>query len=88
MTQQVKIRDLYWSGPWPPNARIRYDHFVAQTPIGEFSIEWKSWKTDPDYSLNLNSVEQATFHSVDEAKAGAANIIRDVVKCLVTDSGL
>lgn len=88
MTQHIKIRDLDWSGPWPPNVRIRYHHLVAQTPIGEFSIEWKSWKSDPDYSLNLNREEQATFPSVDEAKAGATNIIRDVVKCLVVDSGL
>lgn len=46
---------LEWCEPRKPNASgIRYDHVLAESPIGLFSIEWKSWKDHPGYELYLD----------------------------------
>ena len=38
---------LEWSEPRPPTKGVsHYDHVVAETPLGDITLEWKSWKDD------------------------------------------
>lgn len=46
---------LEWSEQRSPNAKgIRYNHVIAESPLGLFSVEWKGWKDHPNYQLYLN----------------------------------
>lgn len=36
---------LKWSDPAPPTEGVSYyNHCYVETPIGRFTLEWKSWK--------------------------------------------
>jgi hypothetical protein len=48
------VRMLEWSDKFPPNDRIRYDHCLAESSIGTYSIEWKSWKQYDSYTVHLD----------------------------------
>lgn len=65
---------LTWSDPAPPDESCRYDHVTAQTPFGQISIEWKSWKApyasyDVFYSFDHERVDNG--YTLDEAKRKA-----------------
>ena len=59
---------------WTPNRKAKqvvsnYDHTMLMTPIGEFIIEWKSWKTEPDYDITFRDTEWiGNENSLDAAK--------------------
>src|SRR5699024_4320011 len=58
---------LNWSEEHEANESIRYNHILADSPIGQFSIEWKGWKEhdamcvylDGDYIDSVNTLEDA-----------------------------
>ena len=35
---------LTWTEPQRPNEDSHYDHVIAETPLGQIKLEWKSWK--------------------------------------------
>ena len=43
---KLAIPPLKWSDPKPPDG-CAYDHVTADTPWGQYRIEWKSWKDEP-----------------------------------------
>lgn len=66
------LKPLEWSEQYDPNEDIRYNHVIADSVLGRFSIEWKGWKEYDSRCLYLAGEYIDSFHSVDEAKAGAA----------------
>lgn len=52
---------LQWSEPQEPCEACRYDHVVAQTPLGLITIEWKGWKDYPGYTCILPWGEPPEF---------------------------
>jgi len=50
-----------------------YTHTFCETPLGLCKIEWKSWKEDPDYSIEIGDNYFTTEYSLEEAK----------LKCLI-----
>lgn len=72
------MKAMNWSEPKPPIQWIsNYNHVKCETPLGEFIIEWKSWKERPDYGVNLkdqyNDQYIGTGYSLEEAKEIAEN---------------
>lgn len=65
---------LTWTDPAPPNGKTCfYDHVTAETPLGQYRIEWKSWKRYDAYVLSgpptADVIEAET--NLDDAKACA-----------------
>lgn len=76
---------LKWSDPSPPNDDCGYDHVVAPTPIGEISIEWKSWKDYPGYGASMPWDEYVNGNSLDEAKKNVQSAWDKMVSTLARD---
>lgn len=66
------LKPLEWSEERQPDEDIRYNHVIADSVLGRFSVEWKGWKEYDSRDLYLAGEHIDSFHSVDEAKAGAA----------------
>jgi hypothetical protein len=67
--KKPKVITLDWSEPEPPNTLSFYDHVVAKSVLGDFIIEWKSWKMYKSYTASLNGfVIEITVPSLNEAK--------------------
>ena len=81
MTEAV-ARSLQWSVPQSANARCHYDHVFAESPLGEFSIEWKSWKTADYRDLYLAGDHLGSFRTVEEAQIAATNHLRKMAQRL------
>lgn len=71
MSQLISVRaaSLEWSAPASPDERIRYDHVLAKSALGEFSIEWKSWKEHDDFAVYLDGDFLTSEYSIEKAKA-------------------
>ena len=60
---------MKWTDPAKPiEGTSNYDHVILQTPIGVMMIEWKSWKENPDYSIDLDGVYVDTEYTLEDAK--------------------
>lgn len=59
---------------WTKNKGIvpsvsHYDHIILMTPIGDFIIEWKSWKENPSYDITFRDTEWiSSEYSLEDAK--------------------
>lgn len=64
---------MKWSEEKPPQKDgISYNHATSESPLGLFSIEWKSWKECPSYDVFIGGSEWVTAAgSLDDAKAAA-----------------
>ena len=62
---------LQWTENMPPNESCRYDHFIAETPIGRFLITWECWKEWDSRVVDETPWGDwyAAFDSLGEAKA-------------------
>lgn len=74
------VRSLEWSDPQPPSETLRYDHFKAESGLGVFTIEWKSWKTNDPFCLYLDGEYLLTANTIDEAKECAQSYLRNVAR--------
>lgn len=63
-----KVITLVWSESSPPDDSCSYDHVTADTPLGVYSIEWKSWKTVDSYSVFFRGEWAGEGFMLDEAK--------------------
>lgn len=68
----TELKPLEWTEERQPDEDIRYNHVIADSVLGRFSVEWKGWKDYDSRDLYLAGEYIDSFHSVDEAKAGAA----------------
>lgn len=74
------LKPLVWTDPAPPNETgCRYDHVTAETPLGQFSIEWKSWKVNDSRDLYLAGEHVKSCHDLDEAKQAAFEHLASLV---------
>lgn len=82
----IKAKQLIWSAPSPPTGvgegQYPYDHVKAKTPIGTYSIEWKSWKKYGSFTVQLDSgIEHfiCSGNDLDDAKAIAQTHYQSVL---------
>lgn len=61
---------LEWSEPRPPTRDVcHYDHVVAETPLGQIIIEWKSWKCPGEgYTAHMPWDHFVVGDNLDDAK--------------------
>ncbi len=52
-----------------------YDQIKCDTPLGEFIIEWKSWKENPSYDLSLEGNWIAYEYNLDLLKEKAEDYL-------------
>jgi len=50
--QEARVKPLQWSNEQEPCDGCRYNHVVADSGLGRFSVEWKGWKDD-SYTVYL-----------------------------------
>ena len=86
-TQALRLKPLSWSDPQPPNTECRYDHATADTLVGRYLIDWKSWKPHDDYVLRFRDDYIACFDSLDAAKDGAAQHLAGLVAGVLESDG-
>lgn len=71
----VKVKALEWSEHAPPDGKdCFYDHVMAVTPFGTYSIEWKGWKAHDPRTVFFHGGEEtvvANETTLDEAKTAA-----------------
>lgn len=60
---------LAWSTSRNPNNECRYNHAVAETPLGELRIEWKGWKDYPSFDATMPWGEYITGTDLDDIKS-------------------
>jgi hypothetical protein len=71
--EPVAVKGLQWSDPRKPDGKESFqDHCVAISSIGEYRIEWKSWKGDgAGYGIDSALGWVGCEYSLDDAKAAA-----------------
>jgi len=68
---------LIWCKNRDPNSECSYTHTISQSPLGDFRIEWKSWKKDPSYSLFLEDNYLGEFYGdLDDIKKSAVDYLK------------
>lgn len=82
------IKPLQWSEHRKPDEIIRYDHVLAESPIGLFSIEWKSWKEHDSYAVYLDSEYIAVGNDIADAMLIAERRVAEVADNLIDLSSL
>ena len=78
-----RIRPLVWSEVREPCESCRYHHVVAESAIGQFSVEWKGWKNHDSRDLYLDGKCLDAFDAIDEAKLHAEKHLFDIVMELI-----
>ena len=74
---------MKWTEPKPPTIGINhYDHVILTTPIGEYVIEWKSWKEQPSYDVNLDCEWIGCEYDLKSAKDIAENHLLELANKL------
>jgi hypothetical protein len=69
---------MKWTEPKPPTPnQSNYDHVFSETPLGKMRIEWKSWKKEPSYDLEINDEWILCVYNLEEAKEEALNYIKN-----------
>ena len=67
--ESAVVQPLKWTEPRKGHIYIPYDHVIAETPMGNFEITWKSWKSDPYYHIEHTAFEYIdSGTSLEEAK--------------------
>ncbi|MBO1013458.1 hypothetical protein IPU70_07860 [Achromobacter sp. SD115] len=82
VAQHVPVATLQWSEAAEPNEQVRYTHVLAESPLGRFSIEWKSWKPHDSYCVHLDGDYLDTAMNLDDAKAIALKKVADMAHAL------
>ncbi|WP_258129198.1 hypothetical protein [Achromobacter anxifer] len=85
---RAPVAELQWSGVAEPNEQIRYTHVLADSPLGRFSIEWKSWKARDSFCVYLDGDYLDTSMDLDGAKAVALKKVSDMARALAVFAAL
>ena len=75
--KDTKTSALVWSSEHEANESIRYNHVLADSPFGQFSIEWKGWKDHDSYCVYLDGDYLDSDNNLDEAKLIAEKYLMD-----------
>lgn len=74
--QPVQVSEgLTWSELNKPSPESSYDNVTAQSPLGKFSIEWKSWRQYDRPCLYLNGDYIDSYDTLEDAKAAAEDYL-------------
>lgn len=65
---KIKITPLEWSEKREPNNTCAYDHVVADSIFGTYTIEWKSWKDESVVAFLNGRQFLGAYDSIEEAK--------------------
>lgn len=75
---------MNWTEPKPPTEGVSsYDHTKCETPLGEFIIEWKSWKLNPSYDVILRNEWIGCEYDLDQAKNSAKKYLEEKKERLI-----
>ena len=85
------FKSIDWSEEFEPNAKCRYNHVIGNSPLGEFLISWKGWKSFPSYELdeipwNRDPSSGQQENSLSEAKSVCEKLLEDKLKSCLQDS--
>jgi len=69
-----------WTPVSEPNGSCHYTHTRLITPLGELLIDWKSWKSDSNYSVYFNDRWITSCYSLEDAKDFAERYIINKIK--------
>jgi hypothetical protein len=70
--QRSQLMPLIWTDPAPGKEGVsHYDHVIAETPLGNIMLEWKSWKDHDDPSGHMPWDEFIVESTLEGAKAAA-----------------
>jgi len=56
----TKVKRIEWSEEFEANKECRYNHCIGKTPLGDFLITWKGWK-----SYGSVDVEENPFNDLE-----------------------
>ncbi len=63
---------MNWTEESNPKEGVSYyDHTISETPLGKCIIEWKSWKENPSYDIQLNDEWIGCESDLETAKEAA-----------------
>jgi len=82
--ESALIKPLKWTEPRKGHIYIPYDHVIAETPMGNFEITWKSWKSHANYDINHSYFDYiGSCYSLEEAKSAAQQYHNNMItSCL------
>ena len=80
----LTMKPLQWCDEREPNEHIRYNHVLAESAIGQFSIEWKSWKKYDSRCVYVGGEYIDSGSTLEDAKKIAERHLRNVVEALTT----
>jgi len=79
----INNKIMNWTEPKPPKQGISYYNYITcETPLGKAIIEWKSWKDNTSYDLEIDGKLIACEYSLDDAKEKALEYLVDKEKDL------
>lgn len=89
ISKGVTVNALEWADPARPTEGICfYDHCFAESSIGQYRVEWKSWKKYDDFCVYGPCDFFQSAMSLDGAKAAAqADFDTRVLSCLSHTAG-
>lgn len=59
---------MNWSEIKEPNKEVSYNHVILESPLGKFVIDWKGWKENPSYDIQLNDEWIGSEYDLETAK--------------------
>lgn len=81
---EFELRPIVWSEKQEATEKIRYDHMVAETGLGQATIEWKGWKdTSSPRTVYLDGDYIGCADDIELAKALVADHLISIVKMLI-----
>lgn len=70
---------MKWTENTPPKEGVSYyDHCKLNTPLGLFIIEWKGWKVNPDYDIELDGKWIEVCYTLQDAKDKVKNYLTEI----------
>lgn len=82
-TGSLQIKPLAWSDERQPCLECRYNHVVADSALGRFSIEWRGWKELDSRTIYVDGEHVGDAQTLDDAKLAAAQHLSGIVTALI-----
>lgn len=82
---QPDVIPLRWSEESQPCSTTRYNHVVAESALGQATIEWKGWKESDSYDAYVHDVCVGTSYNLDDAKQLVVGYLRRMAHALLSD---
>ena len=80
----LMIKPLQWSDEREPSEDVRYNHVVAESPLGRITVEWKGWKKYDSRCVYVGGEYIDSGSTLEDAKKIAEYHLQNVVEALTT----